>query len=96
MKKILLAAFLLLFVLPVLADDSNWGISSYPQVKPSQQEQSEKVWNNENDELMYDNYGSANSPGFLNRGNVDPRGSISEDNYDYEDDDIYNYDAGGN
>lgn len=106
MKKII-RCFLLLFAmchLPFLhfasfafADESsNWGVKqpSVEKTKPS--ETSEKIWDNEQAEKLYDDYGSPDSPGFLNREGIDPSTSDFEEKYDYEDDAPYNYDAGGN
>ena len=106
MKKII-RRILLLFAfcyLPFLhfaslafADESsNWGIQQPQTEKAKQSETSEKVWEHEQSDNIYENYGSEDSPGFLNREGVDPATSDFEEKYDYEDDAPYNYDAGGN
>lgn len=103
MNKIL-RYILLLFVfcmlhfaaLPVLADDSNWGIQPSSQVKQPSSQAAEKTWEKEQNEKLYENYGSQDSPAFLNRENVDPATSEFEEKYDGEDDEPYNYEAGGN
>lgn len=94
---ILFTLYSLLFIPFALADDSsNWGIQQ-PQVEKTKQgETSEKVWEKEQSEKLYQDYGSTDSPGFLNREDVDPATSDFEEKYDYEDDAPYNYDAGGN
>lgn len=88
---------LLHFASLAFADESsNWGVQQPSVEKTKQGETSEKIWDNEQAERLYDDYGSPDSPGFLNREGIDPRDSTSEDDYDYEDDAPYNYDAGGN
>lgn len=104
MKRFLRYGFLLFALctlhfafVPVCADDEqNWGVQPPSASVLSLRENSEKVWDREEDEFLYENYGSPDSPGFLNRENVDPATSEFEEKYDYEDDAPYNYDAGGN
>lgn len=86
----------LLFTQSAFADDSNWGIQQQPNVNPAPSQNSQKVWEKEQNEKLYENYGSQDSPAFLNRENIDPATSEYEEKYDYEDDAPYNYDAGGN
>lgn len=99
MKKVFLLFICLTFLyIPVYADDSpadgsNWGIQTnqhYSKTSPSQ-----KVWDTQRDQIIDEKFGSDTSPAFLNRENIDPRDSDFEDNYDYEDDGTYDYDAGG-
>lgn len=62
-------------------DNTNWGIKT-PEPDPPQsikQEASEKVWQGEHDEVIYDNFGSDQSPAFLNRENINP----TESDYGY-------------
>lgn len=95
---LLLFAFCLLRFTPlVFADEaSNWGVQQPPAEKTKPSETSEKVWEHEQSDKLYENYGSPDSPGFLNREGIDPATLETEDKYDYEDDEPYNYDAGGN
>lgn len=92
---LLFTFYFLLFTSSALADDSNWGIQP-PSTKQVPSQASQKVWENEQSEKLYENYGSQDSPAFLNRENIDPATSEYEEKYDYEDDEPYNYDAGGN
>lgn len=93
----LLFAFCILpfATLPALADNSNWGVQSPSSVKHSSEEASQKVWEKEQNENLYENYGSQDSPSFLNREGVDPATSEYNEQYDYEDDAPYDYEAGG-
>jgi len=59
------------------SDDSNWGVQ--PQKQSPKIAPSEKTWNEEQDETIYDNYGSEESPAYLNRENMNP----NEADYDY-------------
>lgn len=77
------------------ADDSNWGIQP-PPANSAPSQTSEKIWEREQAEKLNENYGSDQSPAFLNRENIDPATSEFEEKYDYEDDEPYNYEAGGN
>lgn len=91
MKKIILCIIVLivasLFHLvnanaEVTNDDKNWGIEPVVLDKPSgtsNSEASEKTWQGEHDEAIYDNYGSDQSPAFLNRENMNP----NESDYGY-------------
>lgn len=99
MKKVFLPFICLtLLYIPVYADDSpadssNWGIQAnqhYSKPSPSQ-----KVWDAQRDQIIDEKFGSDESPAFLNRENMNNRDSYSEDDYDYEDDGTYDYDAGG-
>lgn len=75
MKKIILL-FIYLYVFsffyPVCAsdaavDNSNWGVSpTTSQNKQGSGEQEEKVLDNEQNQTIYENYGSKESPAFLN------------------------------
>lgn len=72
-----------LISLPVFADDSqtnstNWGIQPKQKTQPAG-EPSEYVWDKEEEEYIYDNYGSEYSPAFLNRQNMNP----NESDYGY-------------
>lgn len=94
MKKVFLSiTYLFLFSACVFADDStvdnpNWGIQ--PASKDVQSlSPSQKVWDAERDQIIDKNYGSDQSPAFLNRENVDPQGSYLDDNYNYDDNDDY-------
>lgn len=92
MKKIILFFICLIvfsFFYPAFADEtnfdnSNWGIQPVNQDEQQAKETSplEKIWNKEQDENIYDNYGSEESPAFLDRENIDP----GEYEYDYNDD----------
>lgn len=99
--KMIVRFILILFALCTLhfasfaEDASNWGIQQ-PEVKQIPNEASEKTWEKEQNEKLYENYGSQDSPGFLNREDIDPATSDFEEKYDYQDDAPYNYDAGGN
>lgn len=62
----------------VTGDDSNWGIQPTKSV-PAPTEKSEQTWQDEHDEAIYDNYGSDQSPAFLNREKINP----NESNYNY-------------
>ena len=71
MKKFLLLLFLNFFltVLPVFAQNSatgnsNWGLTPNPP-KQAPGELAEKVWDDERDEKIYQNYGSQESSDFL-------------------------------
>jgi hypothetical protein len=94
MRKFLSFFIFILFIAPAWADDApssipNWGIRLSPQAKPTSKEDSEKVWDKEQYEKLHENYGSPDSPGFLNREGIDPATSDLEDKYDYEDDAPY-------
>lgn len=69
------------FAAEAAPDDSNWGIQ--PVTKDWQRAQqtssSEKAWDEEVNEKIYENYGSEASPAFLNRENINP----GESDYDY-------------
>lgn len=81
----------LLFTPFAFANDSNWGVQPLNKTQQNAGEASEKVWNRENNENIYENYGSEESPAFLNRENVDPATSNFNENYDYDyDDEPYN------
>lgn len=59
-------------------EDSNFGIPpSNQDYQPSSA--SEEAWDRERDELIYQNYGSTESPSFQNTKNINP----NEDDYDY-------------
>ena len=63
-------------------DNSNWGIQSHSQSesgygKPGSQ--SEDAWDAQQDDTIYNNYGSEESPAFLNRENINP----NESDYGY-------------
>jgi len=84
MKKILLLIFCL-YILPcyVYADDapcdnSNWGVQAKPENKTNS-DVSEQVWDGEEENYIYDNYGSEESPAFLNREKMNP----NESDYGY-------------
>lgn len=80
MKKIILFFIFLTaftFFYPALADESaydnsNWGVHplSDKEQKSKETSSSEKIWNEEQDEMIYENYGSEESPAFLNRENT--------------------------
>lgn len=90
MKKfVLLFICLFSFSYPVFADEaapdnSNWGIQpiTADQQKAKETSASEKTWNQEVNETIYDNYGSDESPAFLNRENIDPHESDLDEDYD--------------
>lgn len=94
MKKFLSFLALVSFISPVFAEE-NWGVQSPPSVKQGAEEASQKVWDREESEKIHEYYGSEESPGFLNREDIDPSTSEFEEKYDYEDDAPYNYEAGG-
>lgn len=95
MKRILCFLVLFLLSLPVFADESsNWGVQPPPATVQNTKENSEKVWDREENQNIYENYGSGDSPEFLNRGGIDPRDSMMEDTYDYEDDTPYDSNPG--
>jgi uncharacterized protein YxeA len=101
MKKFLCCLVLILFISPALANDittndSNWGIQSPIEKQQKEAETSEKIWDKEQNQKLYENYGSQDSPAFLNRENIDPSNSEFEDKYDETDDAPYDCDAGGN
>ena len=101
MKKFFYLSILFLIISPALANDisandSNWGIQSPIEKQQKEAETSEKVWEKEQSGKLYENYGSQDSPAFLNRENIDPSTSDFEDKYDEADDAPYDYDAGGN
>ena len=92
---LLFTLYSLLFTPLAFADDSsNWGVGQPSVTKPISGETSEKVWDKENNEKVYEDYGSRDSPGFLNREDVDPATTDFEEKYDYEDD--VPYDGGVN
>lgn len=97
MKKIIfLVFFIFLFISPVIADNnsSNWGVQPLNVNPQNGSEASERVWNRENNENVYENYGSEESPAFLNRDDVDPATSEFNENYNYNyDDDPYEFDV---
>lgn len=85
---ILLFSCLSLFALfyPAFADEaapdnSNWGIQplTEDQQKTKVISSEEKIWNKEQDKNIYENYGSEESPAFLNRENINP----GEADYNY-------------
>lgn len=55
-------------------DDSNWGV--YPQNRDEENAEetssAEDIWNYERSDLIYNNYGSDQSPAFSNRENINP------------------------
>ena len=80
MKKlfslILFFVFCSIFTSPVFADGSvyngsNWGVPYYSQDDEQSGEAEEQVWQDELDESNYENYGSDDSPAYLNRQNID-------------------------
>ena len=84
MKNLIFLIFFLIFCsYPVLGDDtapntSNWGVQPIPQNKlPIDKtfSPSENIWGNEQDDYIYNNYGSEESPAFLNRENINPNES---------------------
>lgn len=92
----LFTLYSLLFTSSVFADDSNWGIQPPSSLNRGKEEASQKVWDWEKGEKIDEYYGSEESPDFLNRENIDPATSEYNEQYDYEDDVPYNYEAGGN
>jgi hypothetical protein len=87
---LLFTLYSLLFTsLAFAGDSSNWGVQQPSVTKPTPSEISEKVWDKENNEKVYEDYGSKDSPGFLNREDVDPATTDFEEKYDYEDDEPY-------
>lgn len=80
--------------LPVSAEE-NWGVQPQSSIKQDAGETSQKVWNKEESQKIDEYYGSEESPDFLNRGDIDPATSEYNEQYDYEDDEPYNYEAGG-
>lgn len=90
---ILFAFCTLHFTSLAFADDnsSNWGIQPLNKSQQNGSEAAEKVWNRENNETIDENYGSEESPAFLNREDVDPATSDFNESYDYDyDDEPYN------
>lgn len=89
MKKIIfLVISLLLLYYPAFADDtfyhdSNWGIQPVTNnsQKTKQTSQSEKVWNEEHDKTIDEDYGSEQSPAFLNTENINAD-EYDDPNYD--------------
>lgn len=75
--------------------EENWGVQPSTSVKQDAGETSQKIWDKEENEKIHEYYGSEESPGFLNRGDIDPSTSDYDERYDYEDDAPYNYEAGG-
>lgn len=93
---VLFTLYSLLFTPLAFANEQqNWGVQPPPEEKIKQNETSEKVFEHEQSDKLYENYGSSDSPGYLNREGIDPSTLETEDKYDYEDDAPYNYDAGG-
>lgn len=93
MKKIFLLTACLLFTsFQVFADcttidNPNWGIQ--PASKNFQKQSPlQKALDEQRDQAIYENYGSEQSPAFLNRENIDPQDSDSGGDYspDYDDD----------
>lgn len=92
----LFAFCILHFAVSSVSAEENWGVQSTSSpVKQGAEEASQKVWDKEENEKIHENYGSEESPGFLNREDIDPATSDFEEKYDYEDDEPYNYEAGG-
>lgn len=90
----LFTLYSLLFTQSVSAEE-NWGVLPQSSVKQGAGEASQKVWDNEENEKIDEYYGSEESPDFLNREGIDPATSEYDAQYDYEDDEPYNYEAGG-
>lgn len=62
------------------ADDSNWGVQPVPQPTQDTGGSAEQdAWKREHDEIIYQKYGSEDSPSFLNRENMNP----NESDYGY-------------
>lgn len=83
MKRIvLLFSALFIFQFPALAQDadSNWGIQQQQNSSNQCNSIEEKVWQREYDRALYEEYGSDQSPAFLNRENID------SDETDYDSD----------
>ncbi len=94
---LILFAFCTLHFAAVSASaDDNWGVQPPSSVKQGGEEASQQVWNREESEKIDEYYGSEESPEFLNRQGIDPATSEYNEQYDYEDDAPYNYEAGGN
>ena len=80
---LVLCLFLFLSISLAFADDapcdnSNWGIQPQKQ-SPQKLSAAEKTWDEEEYEYIYENYGSQESPAFLNRENINP----NEADYNY-------------
>lgn len=78
MKKFILLLFLLfliaftnVFCYASDDNDSNWGVPLDSQDRKQAGEASESTWNNEKNGIIYEDYGSNQSPSFLNIENTD-------------------------
>ena len=62
-------------------EEGNWGVEPIIMNKPNKNntENSEKTWQGEHDEVIFDHYGSDQSPSFLNREDMNP----NESDYGY-------------
>ena len=95
-KLIILIAFVffmpcLVFASDAAVDNSNWGIPLKPQNRQTSGEQEERVIDNEQNQAIYQNYGSEDSPAFLNSVNP-PENEFEYDSGDgdyYDDSDPY-------
>lgn len=79
MKKFLLLFLFLFLISPAFADDYQLNNNSVPNqqtttnAQNNSKEASEQVFDQTKDQLIYDYYGSVESPAFLNRENIDPQ-----------------------
>lgn len=79
MKKLILLTMCILLISPAFADDYPYKDSSQfiqKQKEEARQESakeaSEQTFDQTKEQLIYDYYGSIESPAFLNRENIDP------------------------
>lgn len=78
MKKFLLLFLFLFLISPAFAYDYQSNNNSVPNqqttnTQNNSKEASEQVFDETKDQLIYDYFGSEESPAFLNRENIDPQ-----------------------